>query len=142
MKRLVIIGILTAGTAFAHSGVKNADVLARMEGMKQIGSAMKTLGMMVKGQTGFDASLANEALNAITAEAQKIPELFETPATDPKSEALPVIWDEFEDFTAKARDLEKLAGKLAGSIESKSELETAMQQIGQSCKSCHSDYRQ
>lgn len=142
MKRLAVAGIVSAGAAFAHSGVQDADVMARMEDMKQMGSVMKQLGAMAKGQAAFDPGEANDGLAAIARGAGAIPDVFATPATDPKSEALPVIWDRFDDFTANARDLETLAAGLAGSVTAQNELDAALRQVGLACKSCHTDYRE
>lgn len=61
-----------------------------------------------KGAIAFDPVVARAAAEEIATHAARIPALFETPATDPKSEAHPAIWQDFDDFAAKARDLEAL----------------------------------
>jgi cytochrome c556 len=45
---------MTAGIAVAHNNVQNAGVKARMAAMSGMGEELKTLGLMVKGTTGFD----------------------------------------------------------------------------------------
>ena len=90
----------------------------------------------------FDADAARAALLNISREASQIPALFETAATDPKSEALPVIWDEFDSFTSRASELESLTRGLAGSVTTEADLRLVIQQLGKACGACHSDFRE
>ena len=45
---------LVASAVFAHSGVKNEDVMKRMKQMSEMASNMKVLGAMMKQQQPFD----------------------------------------------------------------------------------------
>lgn len=128
--------------ALAHQGVQNAAVQARMDGMSAIGANMKTLGAMAKGQVAFDAGQAKEAAAAVAQEAARIPSLFEAQETDPKSEALPVIWSEFDRFTAIADDLEAAATAAAGALNGPEDLGPALKAIGGQCSACHKAYRE
>ena len=49
---------LVASAVFAHSGVKNEDVMKRMKQMSEMASNMKVLGAMMKQQQPFDLPLA------------------------------------------------------------------------------------
>lgn len=142
-RKFIALGlVLVTGTAaLAHEGVQNPAVKARMDGMTAIADNMKTLGQMAKGATGFDAATARSAAVAIARHAAKAPGLFEAQETDPKSEARPEIWTNFEDFAAKATELETIAIGLSTSISQPSDLTAAMGRLGANCKSCHSIYR-
>ena len=144
MKRPLLIGLLCLGTtaALAHSGVNNAAVLARMESMKRTGDAMKVLGDMAKGTTAFDSVAARTAADKIAVEAGRTADLFELPEMDPKSEALPAIWQTFDDFTAKATTLEDTARGLSTSLTSAEDLGPALASLGGTCKTCHTAYRE
>lgn len=131
-----------ASLAIAHTGVEDKDVMARMEGMKAMGDATKTLGQMVKGAAPFDAQAARAAAARIAEEAARTPALFESAATDPQSEALPAIWDNWTDFTGKSDALEGVASGLATDIDSIDALRAGLGEIGQACKACHSEYRE
>ena len=131
-----------AGVALAHGGVKNMTVMKRMEAMKSIGESTKVLGQMVKGEVAFDAEAAREAALAIARHAAETPVLFEEQAEDPKDEAKPVIWERFDDFVAKSEDLEALAARLAGSVESLEDVRAGLGEIGAVCKACHEVYRE
>lgn len=66
--RLVLITVLFgfAGAAlWAHAGVTNPVVMARLENMITMGQAMKTLSQMVKGHKALDPEKAVRAAQQI-----------------------------------------------------------------------------
>ena len=132
--------IFVATASLAHEGVKNPDVMARMQGMKTIGSETKVLGDMAKGSTAFDAARAQAAALTLKQEAARIAALFETRADDPKSEALPAVWENFPDYVVRADALVNAATE-ASNVQSVEDLQTAMREIGATCSACHKVYR-
>ncbi|MCK0148770.1 cytochrome c [Marivita sp. S6314] len=146
MSRLTAIGTVcllgTATLAMAHSGVTNPAVMARMESMKGMQDSTKMLGAMLKGTVAFDAEAAREALHDIAQHAAETPDLFTAREMDPKSEALPVIWEAFEDFVEKSDALQSLATVSAQSLAGEDDLQTVMTQLGAACKDCHARYRE
>ncbi len=145
MRRQVTLTAITltlAGAAFAHTGVKNGAVKARMDGMSAIAAEMKTLGQMAKGAIAFDAGMAKAAAATIAKHAAETPILFEAEEDDPKSEAKAEIWMNFADFTAKSERLEALALELSDSLAAESDLASAMKSLGAACQACHKDYRE
>lgn len=142
MRQLVILLALgTATAAIAHEGVKNPAVMARMNGMTNIAAEVKVLGDMAKGLAPFDQAAARTAAASIARHAAETPKLFQAREDDPKSEALPVIWGNFDDFTAKSLELETIALGLSTSIGSADDLRPALQQLGANCSACHEIYR-
>jgi cytochrome c556 len=138
----LIAALIGLGTlAVAHTGVQNPAVLARMESMKATQDSTKVLGDMAKGARGFDAALARAAAAEIARHASETPDLFSARETDPMTEALPVIWENFEDFTRKSQELESVASALAMSLETEADLREGLMRIGAGCKSCHERYR-
>jgi len=136
---LIIVGATTA--ALAHSGVQNPTVKARMAAMGEIGKSTKVLGSMAKGEATFDAESARKAASAIAGHAGQISVLFKEQANDPKSEALPVIWQSYSDFLVKADALEVAANAAVTSIQAEGDLRPALGAIGGACKGCHETYR-
>lgn len=132
--------VLVAATSFAHSDVSNPAVAARMQAMSDISAQMKVLGNMAKGEVDFDAAAAQAAVDTVAARAAEVPALFEAPETDPESESLPAIWDNWEDFVAKSETLETAAAN--ATIASAADLGPALGQMGGTCKACHSKYRE
>ncbi|WP_298844582.1 cytochrome c [uncultured Roseobacter sp.] len=140
---LTLIAVLIAGTgALAHQGVTNPAVMARMHGMTLIAGHLETLGRMTKGQQPFDAAAARAAAAGIAEHAAAVPALFQAPETDAKSEALPVIWERYDDFTRLSAELETLSAGLAQTITDPADLGPAMSALAAGCRACHRDYRQ
>lgn len=131
---------LAVTPALAHDDVKNPAVKARMMAMEAIGGGMKTLAGMAKGEMAFDSAKAEAAMATIAAEGMKVPALFEANETDPKSEALPPIWENWDDFVKKSEDM-VMAAKGNATLPDQASLGAALGKVGSTCKACHSDYR-
>ena len=138
----IAVAVFVASAVLAHDGVKNPAVMARMEAMKQVGEGMKVLGQMSKIAVPFDAAVARRAAASIAERASDTPRLFEAREDDPKSEALPVLWDNFNDFAAKAKAMETTALRHAENITSPETLGLAVTELGATCQSCHKAYRE
>ena len=137
----LFVALFAASAALAHSGVSNPAVKARMHAMMQIADNTKILGAMAKGEAAFDADQARAAAAAIAAHAASVPTLFMAEEHDPKSEALPAIWQDFDTFGQRSEALALAAAEAAGTIETEADLKPALARIGGTCKSCHQDFR-
>lgn len=139
---LTLIFLVISSVAFAHSGVKDQNVKERMMVMKAMADNTKVIGQMLKRKTQFDANEAKSALERLSSLSLKTPKVFTVNATDPKSEAKPAIWDEFDEFTKISLELAETSIVLANSIENIEDLRPALKRISSGCKSCHSKYRE
>lgn len=142
MKKMIVavaLGTALAGTAFAHEDVKNPAVKSRMELMGQVKDATGTLGGMAKGEMAFDEAKATAARAALIEHAAAIPAAFEAKEMDPKSTALPAIWDNWEDFVTKANAMGAAAEQLDASAQEW--IGPGMGALGGSCSACHKAYR-
>lgn len=139
-KPIFLAGAILAGTvAVAHSDATNPAVIARMDAMKAIGGAMKTLSTMAKGEMAFDAGAANAALATMAAKAAEAPALFQAQEDDPESDAADEIWTNWDDFVAKAGALE--AAAKGANVATADDLGPAMGAVGGTCKACHQAYK-
>ncbi len=136
-----LLCLLTATTALAHDGATGV-VKERMDLMERQKDDMKLIGEMAKGTKPFDAAKAAEAARDIAVTAKKIHELFPEGSGGGKSEALPAVWEHWDDFTAKADELGNAADTLASSLDgSDPQWKGAFQGVSDACKACHQDYR-
>ncbi|MBR9764245.1 MAG: cytochrome c [Rhodobacteraceae bacterium] len=126
-------------TSLAHADVANPAVKERMALMGEIRSNFAVIGGMAQGKVEFDAAKAGEAQAGLAAAAAMIPEKFEPQESDPESEASPAIWDNWDDFTAMAANLEQAA--LALDSSSLDGVKAGMGGIGGACGACHKAYR-
>ncbi len=115
--------------------------MARMDAMSAVGDATKTIGQMAKGETPFDVAKLHAAAADIAARAAEVPALFKDPADDPKSEALPTIWERFGDFTKDAEAMEAAAEAITA-VTTPDALGPALRTLGATCQSCHEDFRE
>lgn len=142
IKILSLIFLTIAPVAFAHSGVKDQNVKERMMVMKAMADNTKIIGQMLKKKIAFDVNKAKLALERLSSLSLETPTVFAVNATDPKSEAKPAIWDEFDEFIKLSLDLSETSKDLAGSVETIDDLRPALKRISLGCKSCHSTYRE
>lgn len=134
--------VVSAAAVLAHTGVENPAVLARMDGMKAMADRMEVLVPMARGEEPFDAARVAAALDALEQYALEAPELFRAPESDPASEALPAIWEDYADFEARSDDLiDAVRAASSTGIEGRDALVPAVRAIGAACSACHEDYR-
>lgn len=141
-KLIILVSLTISSVAFAHSGVKDKNVKERMMVMKEMAGNTKIIGQMLKGKTSFDANQVKLALERISALSLETPKVFTINATDPKSEAMPNIWDEFDEFTKLSKDLAETSIVLANSVSIIEDLRPALKKVSSGCKACHSRYRE
>tara|TARA_B100000900_G_scaffold314644_1_gene273522 strand:+ start:1457 stop:1825 length:369 start_codon:yes stop_codon:yes gene_type:complete len=122
--------------------VKDKNVKERMMVMKEMAGNTKIIGQMLKGKTSFDANQVKLALERLSALSLETPKVFTINATDPKSEAMPNIWDEFDEFTKLSKDLAETSIVLANSVATIEDLRPALKKVSSGCKACHSRYRE
>ena len=137
-----VMAPLCASDMSAHSGVLNKDVAARMTLMSSMGRNMGVLGKMLQKKAPFDRGKAVEAINNIEQLAVETPTVFEKRVLDPKSEAKELIWEEFEAFIKISIGLATSAKQLSSSMKSFDDLRPALISLSQSCKECHSRFRE
>ncbi|MFK7876403.1 MAG: cytochrome c [Paracoccaceae bacterium] len=133
----IALGVATA--VVAHEGVKDPGVMARMHGMKEIGGASKVLRNMAAQKIPYDMIKAQGAKAALVRHLGEVELLFQQPYTDPKSEALPVIWDDYSKFVDKLVAAQRFAGQL--DVRSVDGLRQTLPAAGQGCRDCHKLYR-
>ena len=140
MLRLKLVGLaalLTASMALAHGGATGL-VKARMDQMVAFGAAMKSIkdglasGDMTAVQAG-GAALERHGGAAMLAN-------FESGEMQHVSEASPAIWERWDDFTAQAMALERMA-RDQQSAQTPEGAQPIFAAITKSCSACHDIYR-
>ena len=116
----------------------------RHEGMEAMGKAAKAIGRELKSDTPNLETIRASA-KSITDFAPHIASLF-PPGTGPdvgKTGAKPEIWQDPQDFTAKAGDFQKAAQAFGGAVQSgeMNAIKATWADLGKSCKACHDKYR-
>ncbi len=142
LKISFIVIFFSSTLLLAHTGVKNEDVMKRMNLMKSMAENTKIIGEMLKKKIPFDLEQAKNSLVEISNLSKSTPLVFEKMAMDPKSESKIIIWEEFDNF----RDLSnKLADNTLSAAENLSgfeDLKPALMTTASGCKECHTRYRE
>ena len=142
LKISLIVIFFSSTLLLAHTGVKNEDVMKRMNLMKSMAENTKIIGEMLKKKIPFDLERAKNSLIEVSNLSKSTPSVFEKMAMDPKSESIIIIWEEFDNF----RDLSnKLADNTLSAAENLSgfeDLKPALMRTASGCKECHTIYRE
>lgn len=136
---LAFFTVTIASAALAHSGVKSAEVMARMESMLSSKKAIERLVAMVDGSAPFDRASAKIARDALIQNTKATPRLFRDPHRDAKSEALPLIWQDWAGFESKNREALRAARAL--NVKTRAKLQPTLLALGTKCVACHDHYR-
>lgn len=138
---MMTLGIATSGLAqdvdpAIASFTPEQAVEARKAAMKENGGVLKNAG----GLSGADAVAAADT---VIKNFTNLPHLFPENSVVGDSKALPVIWENFDDFTSRfAAGLEAAkAMKVAAEAGDAAAYAASLKTIGGLCGQCHETYR-
>ena len=138
MAALALAGLLAFVPAVAVLADTAADqaVSARQ-------AAMKIDGRVLRGASNFTGDKAIAALTTVRDNYSKLPSLFPPNCITGKSIAKPIIWQQFDQFSAifkKGADAaaDGIAAVKAGDMD---KYKADIQTIASTCNECHDTYR-
>ena len=137
------INYLLMGVTFMLSGslllAENSGYVERSKLMQNIRLEFSVLARMSREKIEFDESLATSARLNLLKFAASTPAVFEDDDLPINSEALPAIWENWDDFLSKSEDLEfALEGVDTSTLI---DLRGSLGNVGAACGSCHQKYR-
>ncbi|HEX6992810.1 MAG TPA: cytochrome c [Gammaproteobacteria bacterium] len=111
--------------------------------MTLVAAKMLTVGDMARGDIPADDAVFAKAAADLTVLAGMVTEGFMPQGIPQGSRAMPEIWENWDDFQARAQDFQKAAQAVAdaaknGGLEGARNLVRPLQQT---CGGCHSTYR-
>lgn len=137
--------VVACGMSVALASAAAADpVEERKELMKSVGKSMKIAVPMAKGETAYDAAAAADAMKTINGVPDKFVTLFPAGSDqDPDTTASPKLWENMDDFKAKANGLkEASADAIDAAAKGHEEFKAALfGSVAKTCKGCHEAYR-
>ena len=150
---LVVAGIaLTTGAIAQNTQTPEEQAQGAINTRKSVvrlfAFNMAPINAMARGNQEFDAALVERNARRIAALAPMLPEVFaamDTRDFDLETEALPVIWDEFEEFQRRANNLIEGVNNLAAVAAAGDQAETIRTAgaIGRTyCGGCHEMFRE
>jgi cytochrome c556 len=145
MKILPLIcafAIVASCLALAHEGHEHATgpVRERMELMTDMGKRLLAMSKRLRATKELDR-IGPDA-RAIQELAGKIAAQFPPGSTQSPTAAKPVVWQQWDDFTEKARKLQTEAEKLTKiNASDVTALRSQFRIVGTACDACHETYR-
>ena len=127
----------------AHDGAMGVTK-ERMDLMKGMADAMKTMGPMLKGETPFDPEVIATSAGYLVKNARAIPDLTPKGSNALPSEALGAIWQDWDRYVDSANQLADEGVKLVEISGNGHDLETVRAQfakLGRTCGTCHDAFR-
>lgn len=138
-----LLGVAAVGVAVAQMAkVGSGDVVAdRQRLMKLNGASWKDVQDKIKAGN-IEAVAVNAETLALNAE--HIPTLFPQGSTSDKSNAKPEIWQRWDEFQGKAKNLETWSIKLRDAARAKDadQVQAIAKDFGrETCGACHTPFR-
>lgn len=143
---LLVLLSLVAGIVYSHSGATGI-VKERMDAMEVMSDKSKSVGAMFKGKTEFDIDKLADAAEAFALHGAQMTELFpdtEESRTGSKTEALPRVWEDWEEFSDRAVNFVELSERLKSTVSSTDDvrqLKKAFYNVARECSGCHKRFR-
>lgn len=137
-----VLGASLAVSA-ADERMENA-VEARQGLLKVVRAYFGPMAGMARGDIPYDAERMRDGAHHVKELASMLPYLFrgDTRGSGVETDALDGIWENMDDFRAKAEDLEAAATELEAAVaEGRSAAIAAFRNTGGKCKACHDEYR-
>lgn len=126
----------------ACSGGSNPDVSARQDVMKDWKDAMSVMGGMAKAPETFDLAKFQENAKFLAESANKPWAHFADKSQ--LGEATDAVWVNATEFKAETENFQKVTAELNTTAQNATTLEEilpAFKPVGDSCQSCHEDFR-
>lgn len=141
--KLVLAAAFVTGLGLTAAIAADEPQVVRQEMMKKVGGAMGAIGAIVKGEKPFDAEVVKASLSTMAEVGKDFPNHFPAGSeVGMDSEASPKIWENMDDFKAKAAELTKVAeAQLAAMPTDQASTGAVMKAVGATCSSCHETYR-
>jgi cytochrome c556 len=140
---MLLVGLASVTNVIAHGGATGV-IKQRMDAMSDMAGAMKKMAPVVKGKSAFNRVLFIESGKLIAGHSAMLPDLFPVGSIEGSSEALPAIWQQWDDFMSLSNRTKTNAEKLVNMAQDGAELRPLTKQfvkIAGDCKACHKNYR-
>ena len=141
----LLLSIASASWAADADERAQAAVDTRQGLLKVVVSYFGPIVAMARQQIPYDGDLVKTNAEKIAQLAPMIPDVFraDTRAYDLETESLDEIWENYDDFSAKADVVAQRAGALAAATaDGQAAAIKAFGAVGAACKSCHDSYRE
>lgn len=140
---LAAAGIVTALPAMAQFQKPEDAVKYRQSAMALQGATLGSVFAMANGRMPFDAKVASENIDIIAMLNKLQFRAFVEGSEVGNTRSKPTIWTQKDKFAAEITKNQEAVAKLvaAGKTGNLDQIKAAVGPVGQSCKSCHDEFR-
>lgn len=143
---LAAAGLMFSSAAFAQPPSAEQRALnVRQAVFTLIAASNAPVGAMVRGRADFDMATAEKSMIRVNQLSMMISDAFavDTRGADLDTESLDKIWDNMDNFNAKAEALTDASAAALAAIATGDEdaAKSALSGVGRTCGGCHDDYR-
>jgi cytochrome c556 len=136
-RTVLAVALLAVGVTAAV-----ADVLAdRTALMKQQGAQTAQGAKFMKGEEPFDLAKAKNIFTVLAGTSDKMVALFPESTKNAETKALPVLWEKFDDFKARAAKLGVDAKAAEANVKDEASFKATFPEVTKNCGGCHQLYR-
>ncbi|PZM17149.1 c-type cytochrome [Rhizobium tubonense] len=140
--KAIATAVVFAGVAFGSVVAADGTHDSRVALMKKVGGAAGALGAIAKGDKPYDADAVKAALTTIAETAKVFPDQFGPSSDKADKEVNPKLWDNMDDFKAKAAKLSSDAELALAQLPADSAgVGATLKTLGADCGACHQAYR-
>ncbi len=141
MRRILFLGILAVGVASAAA--QNIETIkSRQATYKSMAAATKVPADMLKGAAPFDMQIVQAALDVYVDAGKRLPGLFpDDSKTGNETQALPVIWQQKDDFNTRMAKFSQDAQAAKAAIKDEASFKAEFPKVLANCGACHKIYR-
>src|SRR5499427_22689 len=137
MNRIVLAAAAVA-LAVTAVAAQSDPIAARKALMKKNGDEAKAAAAMVKGEAPFDAARAHTIFATFADSAAKAPALFpDNSKTGGDTAALPAIWENKADFTARLAKFASDSKAAMGATKDLDRFKAQFTEVQKNCGGCH-----
>ena len=141
-RKKIISAIVLLGVFWSPAGAADGTHDSRIAMMKKIGGAAGGLAGIAKGAKPYDADAVKTALTTIAETAKAFPDEFGPNSDKADAEVNPKLWDNIDDFKAKAAKLSSDAETALATLPSdQAGVGDTLKTLSANCGECHQAYR-
>src|SRR5215831_5804054 len=140
MVRIVLVMAVVA-VAVTVAIAQSNPVEQRKALMKANGVQERIVIDMAQAKRPFDLEEAKKALATFAEAGEKAPALFPDESKDGDTAALPAVWENKADFTARFAKLASVSKVAAEAIKDLDSFKVQLTEVRQNCIGCHRTYR-
>jgi cytochrome c556 len=139
VRTVLVMAVVAVGVTVAIA--QSNPVQERKALMKANGVQERIAIDMVQAKRPFDLEEAKKALATFAEAGEKAPALFPDESKDGDTAALPAVWENKADFTARFAKLASVSKAAVGAITDLDSFKVQLTEVRQNCIGCHRTYR-